>query len=255
MIAVVAEKSGNAKLSKNENVSATWVPQVTCHSDCPLKKNGCYAEIGRAGIHTHRLNAKAYKTRKGEAALRRQLAKEEAKQIRGLTGTRKLRVHVVGDCATADSARIVGRAMVAHQKKYNKSAWTYTHSFRRISKKSWAGANVLASCETPADVELAKKRGYAAALVVPPHPTHKTYQHKGITVIPCPAQFFRQNGERHTTCEHCAICQNPDMLYKTNRVVGFQPDGVTTKRVLTVLHDREALQQADDSSRRGQAEQ
>jgi hypothetical protein len=235
MIAVVAEKSGNAKLSKNENVSATWVPQVTCHSDCPLKNNGCYAEIGRAGIHTHRLNAKAYKSKKGEAALRRQLAKEEAQQIRALTGTRKLRVHVVGDCATADSARIVGRAMVAHEKKYNKSAWTYSHSWRRIHRKNWAGANVLASCERPEQVAEANKQGYAAVLIVPPHPSNKVYTYGGLNIVPCPAQFTNPDGSRTVTCEHCNLCQMPDQLLAKGLVVGFQPDGITTKRVLKVI--------------------
>ena len=235
MITVVAEKSGNAKLSKNDNVSATWVPQVSCHSDCPLKKNGCYAEIGRAGIHTHRLNAKANRTKKGEAALRRQLAKEEARQIRGLTGTRKLRVHVVGDCATADAARLVGRAMVAHQKKHNKLAWTYTHSWRRIHRKNWAGANVLASCEKPEQVAEAQKQGYAAALIVPPHPSNKVYTYGGLNIVPCPAQFTKPDGSRTVTCEHCNLCQMPDQLQAKGLVVGFQPDGVTTKRILKVI--------------------
>lgn len=234
MLVAVVERSGDAKLSKTENVSATWVPQVSCHEDCPLKRNGCYAEIGRAGIQTHRLNGKAYKAKKGESVLRRLLARQEAAGIRALSGLRKLRVHVVGDCATSLAANIVGRAMVAHQKKHGKAAWTYTHSWRRIARKAWAGANVLASCEKPEQVAEARARGYASVLIVPPHPTNKVYNYRGVNVIPCPAQFT-QNGERTVTCEFCTLCQRPDMLLEKNLAVGFQPDGITTRRILRVI--------------------
>lgn len=230
----VVEKSGDAKLSARGNVSATWVPQQSCHEDCPLKRNGCYAEEGRSGLHTWKMNRRAQAAKKGLAHLRKLLAQQEAKAIRGLTGLRKLRVHVVGDCATAYAARLVGRAMVAHGKKHGKPAWTYTHSWRAIPKAAWSGANVWASCERPEQVAEARARGYAAALIVPPHPTNKVYEFGGQKVIPCPAQFVK-DGKRTVTCEFCNICQRPDELSAEGFVVGFAPDGVTTKRVLKVI--------------------
>src|SRR3954470_158938 len=172
MLVSVVEQSGDVKLTNHFNVSATWVPQITCHDDCPLKRNGCYAEVGRAGIQTHRLNGRAYRTKKGGRFLQKMLAQQEAKAIRGLSGKRKLRVHVVGDCATAFAARLIGSAMVAHTKKFGKAAWSYTHSWRAVARTAWAGASVLASCELPEQVEQAKARGYAAVLIVPPHPTN-----------------------------------------------------------------------------------
>lgn len=222
----VVERSGDKKLTANENVSATWVSQATCHNDCPLKKNGCYAESFNAGIQTARLNREAKSLKQRLRDLRLKLARQEAKGISKLTGKRKLRVHVVGDCATAETAGIVGKAMVDYQKRSGKAAWTYTHSWRRFGPKAWRGANVLASCERPEQVRQAQAKGYACALIVPDHPTNKVYQYGGLNILPCPAQFWTgpKPGDRTLTCETCNICQRPDMLRERNLVVGFQSD-------------------------------
>lgn len=219
----VQERSGNAKLTRNSNVSATSVPQQTCDDSCPLKRNGCYAESFRQGIHTHRLNKKAKTLKLGLGRLRIALAKQEARGIDQLTGTRKLRVHVVGDCSDKTSAGIVGAAMVRHQAKSGKAAWTYTHSWRHVDLKHWNGATVLASCEKPSQVAEARAKGYQCVLITPDHPSNKVYEYHGVKVLPCPAQFL-YNGERKVTCEDCSICQRPEMLKERNLVVGFQPD-------------------------------
>jgi hypothetical protein len=221
-------------------VAATWVTQESCHIDCPLKKNGCYAEIGRAGLHTHRLNNRAVKVAASSgltpSKFKEALAREEARQIRQLVEPRKLRVHVVGDCATKTSARIVGKAMVDYERRTGKPAWTYTHSWRRIPRADWRGARVLASVHSTSQVYQARKEGYeAAALTIAPTESHKAYVKDGLRVIPCPAQFF-DNGNRRTTCEQCGICQNVEKLASTNSVVGFQPDGSTKPRLLRVIN-------------------
>lgn len=232
---IVTERTENRKLGE---ISCTWVPQQSCHDDCPLKKNGCYAEMHRAGLHTHRLNGKARDLKMGLDKLRLLLARQEADGIRKLKGKHKLRVHVVGDCATPETASIVGQAMVDYEnKRFKRPAWTYTHSWRRIPLKAWRGARVLASCETATQVRQALKRGYAAALVTPFHPSNKVYQYQGLNVLPCPAQFKGKDGTRAVTCEDCSICQNPQMLRDRNLVVGFQPDGNTHLRVLRVIGD------------------
>jgi hypothetical protein len=237
MLVSVVERSGDRKLTHAKNVSSTWVPQQSCHSDCPFKANGCYAEFNKSGLHTHRLNRVARQAKQALAKLRVRLAREEASLIRTkLTGTRQLRVHVVGDCATPQAASIVGAAMVDHEKKHGQPAWTYTHSWRRILPKHWKGARVMASCEKAEDVPKAMARGYAAVLVVPPHPTNKVYQFKGLNIVPCPAQFKDKTGKYPVTCEYCTLCKNPDRLRERNLVVGFQPDGYTTGKVLKVIN-------------------
>lgn len=228
------ERSGDAKLTATGNVSSTWVAQQSCHDDCPLKANGCYAEIGNSGIHTRRMNAAASGRKMGLSGMRQKLATLEAAGIRTLSGLRKLRVHVVGDCATPMAASLIGQAMVDHGKKFGKRAWTYTHSWRRVPLASWRGANVLASCDSVTQLPAAKARGYATSVIVPPHPTHKPYQLEGHTIIPCPAQFKR-DGRRVTTCEHCTLCQRPELLRAKDWSVGFEPDAGTQKRVMLTM--------------------
>jgi hypothetical protein len=234
MPVIAVERSGDAKLSRNMNVSATWVPQQSCHDDCPLKRNGCYAETGNSGLHSHRLNMAAGRLKMGLRKLRLKLAKEEAAAIRGLSGLRQLRVHVVGDCSDTATAGIIGRAMVAHQKRHGKAAWTYSHSWRRIARSAWQGANVLASCEKPEQVREARQRGYAAALIVPPHPSNKVYAFHGVTIVPCPAQF-KKDGKFAVTCEDCTLCKRPDFLFKRKLTIGFQPDAGSQRKVLAVI--------------------
>lgn len=229
MISVV-EKSGDTKLSPNGGVSATWAPQSTCPTSCPLLGAGCYAETGRSGFQTRRLNRVA----KGKG--RQSLAEEEARKIGELTGLRKLRVHVVGDCATPESASIIGRAMRAHERKHGKAAWTYTHAWKTVPKAAWKGAKVLASCHSITDVKEARKKGFGTALVVPPHPTNKVYELGGEKIIPCPAQFLR-NKVRTVTCEDCTLCQRPEFLRREKLTIGFEADRGTAKKMLTVLQE------------------
>lgn len=234
-LVLAVEKSQDRKLSKTANVSATWVAQQSC-PPCPLRNNGCYAEVSFSGIQSRRLNRAATNTHLPEAKLRRRLAREEAAAIRGLSGLRQLRVHVVGDCPTADSAKQVGAAMLDHQAKHGKAAWTYTHAWPTVPATAWQGANVVASCNSVAEVAAARKRGYGTTVIVPAHPTNKIYTHGGERIIPCPAQFAPRGHRFTVTCEHCTLCKRPDWLRENKLSVGFQPDGGTQKKVLAMLN-------------------
>ena len=52
-LAIAVELSKN---SKTGPVAASYAGQQSCPASCPLKGKGCYAEKGRIGIHTRRLN-------------------------------------------------------------------------------------------------------------------------------------------------------------------------------------------------------
>ncbi len=230
----VVERSGDSKLSKDENVSVSWVGQASCPASCSLKDGGgCYAELGKSGITTRRLNDQVVADGLSTAKSRTAMAKAEVTGIRGLSGTRQLRVHVVGDCATPASARLIGAAMVAHTARAGQASWTYTHGWREIARSDWRGANVLASCHTAADVQAARKRGYAASFIVPKHPTNKVRVVDGETVIPCPAQF-KHKGVRVVTCEECTLCKRPEWLLANRMSVGFQPDAGSEKKIIAL---------------------
>ncbi len=163
----------------------------------------------------------------------RELARREAAGIRALSGWRRLRVHVVGDCRTAVAAAIVGAAMVAHEAKRGARAWTYTHAWRTLRRAAWKGARVAASCESVADVRRAWSKGYGAALLVERHPDRKAYELDGVRVIPCPAQWTDpRTGDRSTYCDRCEVCAE---LAPGGVVVGFEADRGTRPAVAAAL--------------------
>ena len=193
----------NSTASKIGLVSATYVSQASCPTSCPLMGAGCYAERGKVGIHTSRLN-------KGGEDDPTALALEEAEAIAGLTGYRPLRVHVVGDCSTNEAAEIVGEAMRVHTARHGQPAWTYTHAWREVRRESWGDVAVLASCESKADVADASARSHATAIIVSRHETAKRHHANtslldtvGVDTIPCP------NQTRGRTCEQCKLCLYP----------------------------------------------
>jgi hypothetical protein len=205
-------------------MSTTYVAQDTCPESCPLRNEGCYAETGWAGLQTYRINTV-------QKALRwsvTKLAQVEAMMIGRLTGTRRLRAHVVGDCSTVMGARHVGGALRRHEAKHGMRAWTYTHAWREVHALDWAGARVLASCGTVGELQEAHDRMYAATVIIPRTESRKAYQSGGFTIIPCPAQFKdARTGQRQTTCERCNLCSDTKRNWARKRVVGFQPDGQT----------------------------
>ncbi len=220
----VHEVTTNAKMGA---ISVTHVAQASCPTTCPLLRAGCYAELGNQRFVTDRVNVAADEIHAApyELALRESLA------IRELTGKRKLRVHVVGDCTTAGGARLVGQAMVDHERKHGQPAWVYTHAWPEVEADDWVGARVLASVHSKTELYSALSMGYRAfALATPRHLTRKVYSFDRLDVIPCPAQF-KTRGSRSTTCEHCRICQNVDRLATVRRVVGFEPDQHTNRLI------------------------
>ena len=176
----------------------------------------CYAEHGFVGIHTRRLNSAS--EIEGTTALA--TAKEESAAIDRLSGERDLRVHVVGDCKTNTTAKIV-----AYEAKRGTRAYTYTHAWKRVDVASWQGANVLASCDSIEDVPQAKKRGYATALVALKGTDlfkqfasgHKAGRVNGLKLIPCPYQV----SPKKPTCVKCRLCFDAKRLRKMDATILF----------------------------------
>jgi hypothetical protein len=218
MKAVTAvEVSKNAKTGL---VSATYSSQDSCPVSCPLRGAGCYAEQGKAGITTRRVNQGAAKTPLA-------IAREEAAAIDTLTGALDLRVHVVGDCKTPAAARLVAAARASHRRKQGRRAWTYTHAWREVSRKAWLGESILASCENADQVRQANARGYAAAIVLEKFASEKAYTTEdGLRIIPCP------NQSRGLTCLECGICMNAGALFQRGFTVGFEAHGAGKGKII-----------------------
>jgi hypothetical protein len=192
----IVRASHNGKLGL---MSATYAAQTTCPETCAFRNSGCYAEGGALRFSTNQRNDSAV----GKSPI--DIAREERDGIIKLaTGHGPhlpLRVHVVGDCATNETATIVGGAMVAYESLTGQSAYTYTHGWRTTDRESWGRANVLASCESESDARDAVSRGYNVALVVAEHTSDKAYNVEGVgKVVPC----VNQTHGKH--CAECKLC-------------------------------------------------
>jgi hypothetical protein len=197
--AIFTEVSENAKIGV---CSATMVAQVTCPDACPLKGNGCYGESGPLGIHFRRMGKTA-----GSAD---DVIRAECELIRaGKNRHLPLRLHVVGDCLTAEHAEWLAEAC----KVRTGPVWTYTHSWRTIPRAAFGAISVMASCESLAQVAQARERGYSASLVIP-----EAVQGEGYTL--CPSQLTG------VTCVECRLCLSADRL---KRPVAFGVHGSRAK--------------------------
>lgn len=236
-IAIAKETSGNAKIG---DCATTYAAQESCPPSCVFfNGGGCYAETGRIGkFVTSALNEATRDS--GASAL--DVAEAEAAAIDGLTGTKPLRLHTVGDCATDEAARIIAAAAERYTARGGGPVWTYTHAWRTVSRASWGSVSVLASCETPLDVVLAQARGYATAIVVEEFEAGRRL-HDG--VLPCPAQTSDR------ACDNCRLCFNDKRLRDIGYSVGFEIHGIP----FAVRQARQALRAPDDPHRRLTAEQ
>lgn len=206
------EVTDGSKLGK---VSATYAAQASCPSACVFRDAGCYAEHGPLSmLTTKRLNRAA-----GTEATPESVAIEEAERIDQLTGTRDLRLHVVGDCSTEGAARIVAAAAARYTARGGGRVWTYTHAWRTVPREAWGTVSVLASCETIADIQAARARGYATSLTVQDHLTDKAHTLIDETVLPCPEQT------RGVQCATCRLCTDDARLRDTGRTIAFALHG------------------------------
>jgi len=123
---VVVRKVKNAKTGP---MACSWVARSTCRQ-CPFTGSPCYGSSGNCGLHARRLDEQA----KRSSAIT--LARREAACIDMLPGTIPFRGHIVGDCPTDETARIVSAAMERYMAKHDQPAYLYTHSWRTVARVS-----------------------------------------------------------------------------------------------------------------------
>ena len=185
---------------KTGNASVTWTTQASCPTSCPHLTS----EVApyRADLIAH----------------------QEAEAIDTLSGQRDLRVHIVGDCRTDAAAKLVSSAMLRHETKHNRSAWTYTHAWRQVKAESWQKTNVLASCESLQEIPEARAKGYACALVIRRSDPlfgrikqGKLVIYNNERLLPCP----NQTDTRKPTCVECRLCMRAHFLKRTQTTITF----------------------------------
>jgi hypothetical protein len=219
---IAVEESNNDKTGP---CSCTYCHQKSCPPTCPFYHNGCYAEYNNVGrfILPRLLTAEG----RLDALI---LAKREAKAIRGLTGKRPLRLHVVGDCRTGAAARTVSSACQEYSSRYGQPSWSYTHAWRDVPRDAWGDVSILASCEKPEDLTAAHERGYAAAMVVEQHESPKAVELPGgFKGVPCVEQT------KGVRCTDCRLCFDAPRLFREKLAILFAAHGLGENKVKAVL--------------------
>jgi hypothetical protein len=209
-------------LSRDKKIgaaSATYAAQQSCPQSCPLLNKGCYAQKGRVGIHTARLNKNAAVVESTAA----EIATVEAGKIRDLAkihDPRNLRLHIVGDCPSRRAARTVARAARHFARSTGKVVWTYTHAWKTVPRRDWTGVEVLASVSNVEEAEQARAQGYAPAIIIVTFPNgSKAFQPEGSSIkfIPCPEQTGKSRN-----CQTCGLCFNTARLFEANMGIAFK---------------------------------
>lgn len=219
-MALYVRDSQNGKLG--DGIDATYASiDDTCPKSCALRDAGCYAQQWR-------VNATQKRAALGRGAW--YAARAEASAIRRAGRTNPIRLHVSGDARTNGAAKLLARAIAPGRK-----AWTYTHAWRDVSRRSWGRVSVLASVESPHDAVLAIAKGYAVAMVVRHFPDNsgKAYEMpglpSGVKALPCPAMT------RDVDCASCRLCWNDSKLRATGRVIAFAAHGGAAEKARRTL--------------------
>lgn len=220
---IYVTNSKNSKLTNSEQVDCTYAPiEKTCPDSCEMKKDkSCYAAIGFVGIH----NKRSMDLSKNLTKI--QIAEQEAKQIikNSNTNAKYLRIHVSGDSQTKTGTKLLAKAADVWIENTNGHVWTYTHAWKNVPKSYWGNVSVLASIDKSSDAKLARKAGYAPAIIVSKFDSPKMFKLDGVKYIPCPSQT------KDITCVDCKLCFNSNRLFDGNFGIAFEAHGATKEKI------------------------
>jgi hypothetical protein len=225
----LTQKSENTKTGP---IPVSTVTRETCPPSCPLKENGCYAEVGKVAIHWRRVSEGSRGKPWDEFCL----------DVEALPKGQLWRHCQSGDQPGKDG-RIDREALeMLTRANTGKKGFSYTHydvtgnssmalwNATAVRDANRAGFLLNASCESLEQVDKAIARGIPAVVVLPEDaPATGLYTPNGTHVPVCPAQY--QEG---MTCKDCKLCANPNRTC----AVGFRVHGVTKRKAAAVVADR-----------------
>jgi len=216
--------SKNSKIAGKSKVDATYASiEKTCPKDCALKDESCYAQTAYVGIQVARLDKEASNLSALELAKMEAMAIDAAYGGGKVPAGRDLRIHVSGDSRTIAGSRLINSAVGRWKARGGNDAWSYSHSWKNVSRSNWKNVSILASIDKVEDAELAKAQGYAPAIVVSEFKNDKTFTLPGSDVkwIPCPAQT-----KDNVACTDCRLCMRSSYLENSNHGIAFAAHGI-----------------------------
>jgi len=219
--------TARSKNMKTGPILVTTSTAKTCPDACPLKKNGCYAELSQTKYHWRHVTEGKHGTEWNEfiSTLSRLLPKLDGKKL--------WRHNQAGDLPGANN-RINRRQAIqlaVVNKKSGARGWTYTHkpmtmeNAETVRQMNKIGFTVNLSGNSVADADRLADLGVAPVVTILPSDTqgNRLKTPAGRQVIVCPAQ--RIEG---MTCDRCGLCES---RHPRRPIIGFLAHGVSKKKV------------------------
>lgn len=214
---------------KTGPIPVTSSESATCPTACPLKKNGCYAELSFTGIHWRKLDA-------GQGISWNTLCDNIAKLPAGTTW----RHNVMGDLPHDN--QLISWTMVYALIDANKGkrGFTYTHHLIEgasvtasenrdtIRRMNQAGFTVNLSANSPehADTLADLDAGPVVCMVAEDTPK-LSHTPAGRTIVVCPAVTTED-----MDCARCQLCAKGDRA----SIIGFPVHGAAKKKAQNVIN-------------------
>jgi len=152
--------SANSKIGA---LDTTWVSIETTCVDCDFKVGGvCYAMGGRSALHVAERDKAAQGETSEQTSLNEADCIDAAYEGGAIPAGRMLRVHSSGDTSTAKGAEAIGAAIGRWLRRGGAGAYTYTHAWRRVTRKAFGPLSVLASLNPGDDARQALSNGYGS---------------------------------------------------------------------------------------------
>ena len=230
-------RSANGKLadkSKGELVHQTATGVQTCPKSCPFLGNGCYGENGRVGLQIN--DRLEHGTSARSAAIGEAACIDEAPATTRDGRPIHVRVHVRGD-TLAKWVPIVASAVSRYVERSGfdpatvrptrqRLVWGYTHVLD-VDRATWGpDISILASVQHAREIQQARDRGFAAAIVVNDVPSARGFHEEstGEFILPCPVQSGRAS-----SCISCGLCLRDNFLHDNGITIAFSAHGATRK--------------------------
>ena len=208
--------------SKTGPIAVSSTSAVTCPDACPLKKNGCYADMSFAGIHWRKLDNPDY----GYSW------DEYCKAVKALPKGHKLRHNIAGDLLHENGVinAVALVQLVAASKHID--AFTYTHhavnphNAELIKSANNNGFTINLSANNLHQADEYKRLNIGPVVVLMPEQCDKvTTTPAGNTVIQCPATYMDD-----IDCSKCLICANATR----KAIIGFPAHGAAKRKVIAI---------------------
>lgn len=222
--------------SKTGPIPVTMTAPESCPDNCGLKKNGCYAEVGRVAIHWRRLSDANNGI--SQSAL--------MQSIESLPDGTLWRHNVSGDLKHDSDYPDSIDSSFLHQlinANTGKRGFTYTHhkvigddESAAINRALIDGSNnrgftINLSADSLNDADKLKALNIGPVVTILPEDCDKvTITPAGNTVVQCPATY-----NDNIQCANCGICQ----VANRKAIIGFPVHGVGKKKAQKVFMMRQ----------------